>query len=307
MAVAACLLCVGIFALCMNTPEAQRLNADDIAQKKAEIDRAESLVKKLAEAFQRQSTINEKLAETDTQSLEVIKDLQESIKLLGEHVKDSVPTREEVTKLVSAKVEASTSDGECTCGEKLADLQRQIDDLKAKVASLECLPSRTSSAAAAASSYGSASSPVVVSSGGSTGSVKSGGSTGSVVRSSYGSTGSTNSMVRMDWQPVVQSESYSPRWQNHDGLSRAEHAAVHHGLNTAGMTQAQINATLDSDHDRFGPLHDGILSSRTRSVTRSTYAAPAATSNCPGGVCPTGPTATSRGGGLLGFGILGRR
>ncbi len=205
MAVVACLLCVGIFALCINTPEAQRLNADDIAQKKAEIDRAESLVKELAEALHNQSAINRNLTEADNRTITVIENLQSSIARLGEHVKDSVPTREEVTKLVSAKVEASTSDGECTCGEKLADLQRQIDDLKAKVASLECLPSRTSSSAAAASSYGSVSSPVVVSSGGSTGSVKSGGSTGSVVRSSYGSTGSA---VQYS-QPVYSQPVYS--------------------------------------------------------------------------------------------------
>lgn len=307
MAALACLLCVGIMYLGMNSPQQSRLDADEITQKKDSIAAIEHVV----EALKNQTTINNKLTEADNRTIETLTSLQESIARLGEHVKDSVPTREEVTKLVSAKIDTATTDDDATCLQKVEQLEKQLSELKARVEVLELTRATatkaptsttpTASAAAATSSYGMITSMVPTASGGSTGSVKSGGSTG-MVRSSYGSNGTATTGTTR----VVES-TYAPRWKNHDGLSRAEHAAVYHGLNTAGMTQAQINAQLDADHDRHGPMHDGILASRTRSVTRSTYSPPAtATSNCPGGVCPTGPSASTRGG-LLGFGILGRR
>lgn len=195
MAFVACLLCAGIFYLTIDSPQSSRLNADDISQKKADIRATEQMARDLMEALKNQQALNQKLTEADSRTIEVVDNLQSSIARLSEHVKDSVPTREEVTKLVSAKTSEAIDSGECTCGEKLADLQKQIDDLKAKVATLETQCASTSSkasTAAAASSYGTVSAPVVASSGGSTGSsVKSGGSTGSAVRtSSGGSTGS---------------------------------------------------------------------------------------------------------------------
>lgn len=216
MAVVACLLCVGIFAL-INTPDTQRLNADDIAQKKAEIDRADLLAKQLMETLKTQSAMNDALTEADSRTISVIENLQDSIKRISEHVRESVPTREEVTRLVSTKADdvksQVKSDAECTCGEQLADLQRQIDELKTKVASLES----TRTSAAAASSYGTVSGPVVRSSGGSTGSVLYGSTGSAAVRSSGGSTGSVfysqpayqsvaSQPVVLESQPVVVSE-----------------------------------------------------------------------------------------------------
>ena len=119
-------------------------------------------------------------------------------------------------------------------------------------------------------------------------------------------------------------ESYKPRWNNFDGKSRMQHAIEDHGLNVAGMSEAQVLRQLDADHDRFGGNgHAAIRASRSvasapvvsypvapapmrivqpRTVT--TYSYPQ-TSNCPGGVCPTGPSASVRTGWYPGK-LLGR-
>lgn len=100
-------------------------------------------------------------------------------------------------------------------------------------------------------------------------------------------------------------ETYTPRWHNHDGLSFEEHARVMHGIDTTGMTASQIAMLRDADHDRFGGGHPPAMRARSRTTTFT-----AASGDCPGGVCPTtttrSRTVTSRGG-LLGFGVLGRR
>jgi hypothetical protein len=217
MAVVACMLCVGILALGFNSPQQSRLDADEIAQKKSDISATEQMARDLMESLKNQQTLNQKLTEADNRTIEVIAGLQESIARLGAHVKDSVPTREEVTRLVSTKSE-SASDDDTTCSQKVEQLQKELIDLKARVEVLELTRATAAkapaSAAAAASSYGTVtSSPVVVmSSGGSTGSSvrsSSGGSTGSVRSTvSYGSTGSSNAQysqpVQYYSEPVVQ-------------------------------------------------------------------------------------------------------
>jgi len=74
---------------------------------------------------------------------------------------------------------------------------------------------------------------------------------------------------------------------------------------TSGMTTSQIAMLRDADHDTFGGSHPPAMRSRSRTTTVM------AASDCPGGVCPTSSVTTSRTvqsrGGLLGFGILGRR
>lgn len=132
------------------------------------------------------------------------------------------------------------------------------------------------------------------------------GSTGSKV--SYGSTGSSvASYGRTVTRTVNSSGGYQGRWQNHDGLSARRHAEIMHGINTSGMTDQQVAALRDHDHDTFGPGHPAEMrASRTVSRTVSH------SKECPGGVCPvnSGGAYTRgvpwAGGGLLGFGILGR-
>ncbi len=88
---------------------------------------------------------------------------------------------------------------------------------------------------------------------------------------SSGSTGSS---------PVV---NYVPRWTNYDGLTRREHAATYHGLDTATMSDTEIAMQLDADHDRHGGGHPAAM----RSTTTTTRTRTRSTTNCPGGVCPT--------------------
>lgn len=96
------------------------------------------------------------------------------------------------------------------------------------------------------------------------------------------------------------SESYTPRWQNYDGLSFRQHAEQMHGINTAGLSDAEVGRMRDHDHDTYGGGHPAAM--RQRTVQYST-----GSSNCPGGVCPTRTTTVQSRGGVFGFGILGRR
>jgi hypothetical protein len=220
MAIVACMLCVAILALGFNGPQQSRLDADEIAQKKSDISATEQMARDLMESLKNQQSLNQKLTEADNRTIEVIAGLQESIATLGQSiamVKDNVPTREEVTRLVSTKSE-SASDDDTTCSQKVEQLQKELGDLKARVEVLELTRATAAkapaSAAAAASSYGMFSTvhgPMVYS-GGSTGSsVRSsgGGSTGSVRSTvSYGSTGSSSVQysppVQYYSEPVVQ-------------------------------------------------------------------------------------------------------
>lgn len=103
----------------------------------------------------------------------------------------------------------------------------------------------------------------------------------------------------------VETSVYKPRWQNYDGLSFEEHARVMHGIDTTGMSDSQIAMLRDADHDTFGGGHPPAMRARSRSVSFT------ATGDCPGGICPMPSVSRSRTvesrGGLLGFGILGRR
>lgn len=94
----------------------------------------------------------------------------------------------------------------------------------------------------------------------------------------------------------------APRWRNNDGRTLAAHATQVHGF--PAMPAAQLYEAHDSWHD----IHGGpapVMPTAQGGV-------PAA--NCPGGVCPLPNTGTGtvrgavrRSGGLLGFGVVGRR
>lgn len=106
---------------------------------------------------------------------------------------------------------------------------------------------------------------------------------------SSGSTGSTGSVT-----------AYTPRWQNYDGLSKEQHAQQMHGINTTGMSAAEIAMALDHDHDINGPGHPHR--SRATVVTRPTSSDP-----CPGGICPTTRTTVRQTSGWFLGKNLGRR
>lgn len=101
---------------------------------------------------------------------------------------------------------------------------------------------------------------------------------------------SPSPVIRMPPVVSASSQAYTQRWFNHDGLSRSDHAAVAHRLDTTGMSAAEISARLDADHDTYGKDHGPIMASRARSVVSTSSAG----TNCPGGVCPTGPSVQTR-------------
>lgn len=103
---------------------------------------------------------------------------------------------------------------------------------------------------------------------------------------------------------------YKARWVNKDGLSFEEHARIMHGIDTTGMTYAEIARARDADHDRYGGGHN-FVATRTsvpgRTVQRSVSKS---FSSCPGDVCPTSSssrtvTRANSGGWYLGK-LLGR-
>ena len=106
-------------------------------------------------------------------------------------------------------------------------------------------------------------------------------------------------------------QSYSARWHSNDGRSLRQHAIEVHGFDP-GLSDAQLAAQHDAYHDVHGgdsPPRVNVSWSNPPAVrTRTTTVQSAYVSECPGGVCPTSRTTTVQSsGGLLGFGIFGRR
>lgn len=118
--------------------------------------------------------------------------------------------------------------------------------------------------------------------------------------------GRTTSRTVTSSGPVNYAPSYTARWQSNDGRSLQDHATQVHGFNP-NLSDAQLAAQHDAYHDQYGGASPSTAM-RSRSVT---VQSPFTTSNCPGGQCPTAgrsrAATVQRSGGLLGFGILGRK
>lgn len=83
-----------------------------------------------------------------------------------------------------------------------------------------------------------------------------------------------------------QADGYRSQWTYPGDI--ASHAASVHGISTAGKTKEQLEREHDAAHNGtrvYSSYQPVASSSVTRSVTRSQVR-----SNCPGGVCPTGPS-----------------
>lgn len=83
-----------------------------------------------------------------------------------------------------------------------------------------------------------------------------------------------------------QADAYRSQWTYPGDI--ASHAATVHGISTAGKTKEQLEREHDAAHNGTRVYSSYVpvsSSSVTRSVTRSQVR-----SNCPGGVCPTGPS-----------------
>lgn len=75
---------------------------------------------------------------------------------------------------------------------------------------------------------------------------------------------------------VCPAQSYSSpgRWKNDDGLSFREHARVMHGIDTSGMTDAQVAQLRDHDHDQYGGDHPEFLRSLPNRALHAKAAGP---------------------------------
>lgn len=69
-------------------------------------------------------------------------------------------------------------------------------------------------------------------------------------------------------------EVYQRQWYNHDGLTLRQHAEIMHGHSTAGLTDAQVAALNDHDHNTWG--HGGHPSRAAVRVAHGGYAYPVA-------------------------------
>jgi hypothetical protein len=145
----------------------------------------------------------------------------------------------------------------------------------------------------------------------STGGTVSYGSTGTAYTTSYGSTGTAHYAptrantvsytTTSTGRQAVTSSVYGGegRWKNYDGMTPRQHAEVMHGISTAGLTDAQVAAARDHDHDTYGPGHDF---GKTMHVQQNI-------GTCPPGGCPTTGQAVgvqTTGGGLIKR-LFGRR
>lgn len=276
----AAVLCVAILFVFASHPSRENANAS----MKAEVSAIESVAQSLAKSIEQQQMMNVEATEADRALVAKMNDLFSRV----DQLQGNFGELHESVRLTSAVIQ---DDEGCTCAEKLADLQKQIDELKSKVAEFEQVK-KVATASTASSSYAVAL-PKASASGGSTGSV-------AARVTSGGSTGSST----VYFQPAT-----SGRHWTYPG-SINSHLAGTHGVDPSGMTHEQMLSLHDSLHESgqlaSSPMVMAPATVRQRSVTRqsSTYA-PAVMSNCPGGVCPATGGGVRRTG-LLGFGILGR-
>jgi hypothetical protein len=189
------------------------------------------------------------------------------------HIADSEVVRTQLVSLqekVEKSVEVPTeSVCDCNCEIELAKLKKQVESLEAL-----CKP-QVKSNYPSVSSSGSGSTGTVVSSLGSTGS-----RVAMPVQQSYGSTGSATGNVvstplrtplRTVAAVVAAPIARAGHWSYPGEISN--HLAVGHNVNASGMTREQMLNLHDSLHES-APVQAPVR----------------VQNNCPGGVCPTGPS-----------------
>jgi hypothetical protein len=306
--------CIAIVFIYITSPESQYTYASvdyDRHQGSRAVEQIESKIDSLNRSIQ---IAVSRLADSDSENNRLFGSLEHNLK---QHIGDEVDSRIE-TRFVSARSEQECSDSDLRA--LIERLQSDVDDLKKQKAEVKTA-SPASLSSGAVSSYGSTGGGSLsykpsVYSAVSSSTVGYGSTGGSLqysqnVSSGYGSSGSRSVAFRSAATvpvAVTASSAYSPRWQNHDGLSFRQHAEQFHGIDTTGLTDQQVAMMRDHDHDTFGPGHPPEMRA-TRTVSRTVQQ----TQSCPGGVCPVGQTAIwpsqsrSSGVGLLGFRILGRR
>jgi hypothetical protein len=290
-------LVVAIFFVFIQSPTKEQANADDPKQML--------------------SQLLERLADNDEAMLTLISQHGNEMAAIEEcHREESEEIKGKLVAL-QQKIEESPvkSTGECDC-----DCAAQLADHEKRIAALEAKMNATASASAPKANYMY---PTVQSlgsnggsTGGSTGTMVSGGSTGTTARAvnaSYGSTGSaivanaSTSVVYQQQQPrtplrtaaavVTAPLARAGHWTYPGEISN--HLAGDYGVSTAGMTREQMLNLHDS-------LHEGSASAvrvQTPYVNVQTFAparppliprsAPMA-SDCPGGNCPTAPQVQTR-------------
>jgi hypothetical protein len=95
--------------------------------------------------------------------------------------------------------------------------------------------------------------------------------------------GTIHTAAKVATAPVA---NYRARWTYPGTIE--QHMATSHGVSVSGMSQSDLLAQHDAIHDTIGTTYS--------TSTQTSYSS----SSCPGGVCPSGRTATASRPGLLG-------
>lgn len=306
----ACGLLVAIFFVAIQSPQQQQTNADDPRSS------IESLLERLAKNDEAMMTLI-------SQHGEELASVEDCHKTDSESIRTQLVALQTKVEATAEKPPepAKVADSQCEC-----DCKEEIAALKKRVEALEALcQSKPTVSANYIPQYGPA--PTTNSGGGSTGNTVAGlgstgsrvatpvqqsyGSTGSAVTSvtsstvSYGSTGSsvaqrqTRTPLRTAATVVTSPFARAGHWSYPGEISN--HLATDHAVQTAGMSREQMLNLHDSLHEgtasalqvaapmvnvqTFAPARPPILQ-RSAPVQVPVQVQ---TSNCPGGVCPTGP------------------
>lgn len=226
--------------------------------------------------------IDEKLTSSIGQISEGMNNLTTAVSDVSTRLVSLESKQEEIAKTKSSDV--------CECDERFADNEAKLTDHEARLKALE---SRGYPAVSSSTGYGSTGTPVA-----------SGGSTGSPTATGYASSGGVASKspatpVRNAVRNVANRFPSRPpagsgHW-SHDNEPIDFHLQTDHGVGTSGMSHEAMLSLHDS-------LHEG-----TRTASSPPMRSAVRSSNCPGGVCPTGPPVASGGGWYLGKNLGFRR
>lgn len=253
------MLCVAIGFVLITDPRGEKAPAQQqIAKPSPQVD----LFSQIAATL---SNIDERLVNYSTEIAAVEQCVATEVEQLKTRLV-AVETKQEEPPKPQVKSDVACDCGcDSQCGAKLADHERRLAAVEAKVGMYPVVSSSVS--------YGSTGTPL-----------SSAGSAGTPVVACKSAVGPVRAVTRTVTAPVAR----AGHWTYPGEISN--HLASSHGVSTAGMSREQMLDLHDS-------LHEGTSVSAVRySPTVSSTRVGVAVSNCPGGNCPTSSSARGAGG-----------